>query len=71
VKLSAATGPQLLREVAGRGENVGGYLRSLTTLTELTPDLWLPATPVHGQNANVYGEDWSEVLRQNWMLFSQ
>jgi hydroxyacylglutathione hydrolase len=71
VKLNAATGPQLLREVAGRPDNIGGYLRSLTTLRELKPELWLPATPVHGQNANVYGDDWSEVLRQNWMLFSQ
>jgi hypothetical protein len=34
----------------------------------VTPDLWLPAVPVHGQNANLYDRDWENVLGQNRQL---
>ena len=46
------------------------YLRALDRLAEVTPDLWLPAVPVHGQNANLYDRDWDKVLEQNRMFFS-
>ena len=38
---------------------------ALLRLQVLQPDLWLPSRPVHGQNANLYGTDWQEILRQN------
>src|SRR5262249_49418048 len=59
----------LLREVAGPGGTPGGSLKSLGDLKGVRPALWLPAVPVHGQNANLYGRDWEEVLEQNRSLF--
>jgi glyoxylase-like metal-dependent hydrolase (beta-lactamase superfamily II) len=38
--------------------------QSLSRLQQVQPDLWLPARPVHGQNANLYGSDWGDVLRE-------
>ena len=32
--------------------------------------LWLPGVPVHGQNANLYDDDWVKVLTRNRQLFS-
>jgi hypothetical protein len=41
----------------------------LAALAGVAPDLWLPAVPVHGQNANLYDDDWARVLEQNRQLF--
>jgi metallo-beta-lactamase class B len=41
------------------------YDQSIRQLEELSPKLWLPAVPVHGQNANLYGNEWLETLRLN------
>jgi glyoxylase-like metal-dependent hydrolase (beta-lactamase superfamily II) len=50
--------------VAGRGDAVD-LLQSLGRLEALKPDLWLPAVPVNGQNANLYGDDWKRLIRDN------
>jgi glyoxylase-like metal-dependent hydrolase (beta-lactamase superfamily II) len=65
VKLSDPSVEELEREVLGSAEGIPGYLRSLERLEAIKPDLWLPAVPVHGQNANLYDQDWAKVLELN------
>jgi glyoxylase-like metal-dependent hydrolase (beta-lactamase superfamily II) len=38
---------------------------SIRKLAELKPDLWLPAFPVHGQNANCYDREWKTIIEIN------
>jgi glyoxylase-like metal-dependent hydrolase (beta-lactamase superfamily II) len=61
VKLSLPEAERLVSEVTGPGE----YRKSLDRLAEVRPDLWLPAVPVYGQNANLYDDDWMKVIEQN------
>ena len=65
VKLAAATAEVLLRKIREPGGNADQYAESLDRLARLNPNLWLPAVPVHGQNANLYDRDWGKVLEQN------
>jgi glyoxylase-like metal-dependent hydrolase (beta-lactamase superfamily II) len=41
------------------------YIESLERLAKARPDLWLPAVPLNGRNANVYGQSWAEMLEKN------
>jgi metallo-beta-lactamase class B len=68
VKSSYATFEQLVRVVKQPGGSVEQYAQSLDRLARLKPNLWLPAVPVHGQNANLYDDDWYRVLAQNRQL---
>lgn len=68
-KVSNPAAEQLMRDVTGPGRNPREYLIALDRLREVAPDLWLPAVPVHGQNANLYDFDWVEVLESNRGLF--
>ncbi len=43
--------------------------RSLERLAVARPQIWLPSRPDHGQNANLYSDDWAETLRQSRMAF--
>ena len=47
------------------------FMQSLSDLKQIQPDLWLPARPVHGQNANLYGSDWQDILRQIRLYLGQ
>lgn len=67
VKLNAESSSLLVREVSG-DEQRQAYLESIDRLEKLTVNLWLPATVVHGQNANLYDQDWSRVLQLNRQL---
>ena len=51
-------------EWAGKRVLLSGRVppQSLARIPELQPELWLPARPVHGQNANLYGSDWQDAL---------
>jgi metallo-beta-lactamase class B len=69
VKLSDPSVEQLLREVTASPAQVEQYRQSLDRLARVKPDLWLSAVPVHGQNANLYDQDWAKVLSQNARLF--
>jgi glyoxylase-like metal-dependent hydrolase (beta-lactamase superfamily II) len=64
VKLNKTTVQQLLRELSDP-KTSQPYLLSLDRLGQLKPDLWLPSLPVHGQNANVYDDEWAKLLAQN------
>jgi glyoxylase-like metal-dependent hydrolase (beta-lactamase superfamily II) len=65
VKISQQTALPLMREFFGPGDRAAEYLKALETLATVKPDLWLPAVPVHGQNANLYDRDWEDVLAEN------
>jgi len=69
VKFTRQTIEHLLREVSPPGGTIMPYLSSINRLTKVKPNLWLPAIPVHGQNANLYDNDWNKVLMQNMQLF--
>ncbi len=69
-KLAAPTAERVLREVAGPGGSVAEYRKSLDRLGPVNPDLWLPAVPVNGQNANLYDQDWAKVIAQNRQMFA-
>ena len=43
-------------------------MQSLTRLAAIKPDLWLPASPVDGQNANLYDGDWRREIEENLRL---
>jgi hypothetical protein len=44
------------------------YLASLYRLSEPRPDIWLPAIPVEGQNANLYDGEWHEILADHYRV---
>ncbi len=69
VKLSLPEAERLVGEVNGPHGSPEGYRKSLDRLAEVHPALWLPAVPVHGQNANLYDDDWAKVLGQNRQPF--
>jgi metallo-beta-lactamase class B len=54
---------------AGRGhsrDSVMEYLASVFRLSEPRPDLWLPMVPASGQNANLYDDQWQEILNDSY-----
>jgi glyoxylase-like metal-dependent hydrolase (beta-lactamase superfamily II) len=48
----------------GRAD-VKEYPADLDRLSRLKPDLWLPAYPANGQNANLYDSEWESILAMN------
>jgi hypothetical protein len=67
-RLTPPVSDELLRDVPGTGDYRRDYLRALDRLHDAAPNLWLPAAPVHGQNANLYDSDWQDVLQSNRRL---
>jgi hypothetical protein len=65
VKLTQAAIDRLGPQLTGAGGSIEKYLSSLDRLAPVKPDLWLTAVPVYGQNANLYDDDWTNVLREN------
>jgi metallo-beta-lactamase class B len=65
VKASVPALEGLRNAVGALANGPADYLRSLDRLAQEKPDLWLPAVPVHGQNANLYDQEWEKVLGQN------
>jgi glyoxylase-like metal-dependent hydrolase (beta-lactamase superfamily II) len=58
--------PEPTREDISKAHlNPNDYRESLFKLAELKPDLWLPAFPADGQNANLYDLEWGEVIMRN------
>jgi glyoxylase-like metal-dependent hydrolase (beta-lactamase superfamily II) len=68
VKLRQQSADWLAPQLNAAKGNVEKYRSALDRLSQVKPDLWLPAVPVHGQNANLYGDEWETVLRQNRQL---
>jgi glyoxylase-like metal-dependent hydrolase (beta-lactamase superfamily II) len=68
IKLTQGTAPALWEQFQRTQVNGADYQASLRQLGELTLDLWLPAFPVAGQNANLYPGDWQHILAENRSL---
>lgn len=69
IKTSETTTNALVKDFAqGRGA-IARYLASLRRLREVNPNVWLPASPVNGQNANLYDKEWREILTANEQIF--
>jgi glyoxylase-like metal-dependent hydrolase (beta-lactamase superfamily II) len=69
--LSRVTQPALaglVNDLSAAGGNARDYLDSLVELGDLKPDLWLPAVPTDGQNANLYDSDWRGIIAANRAL---
>lgn len=52
----------LRRAMNGPLRDAKAYRKSLHDLLPVRPDLWLPAVPLHGQNANLYDEKWLSTI---------
>jgi glyoxylase-like metal-dependent hydrolase (beta-lactamase superfamily II) len=71
-RIPSKVGAQVKEEMAKVLSQPGGdatrYRQSLDKLAACNPDIWLPAVPVNGQNANLYGDDWANTLAQNALM---
>jgi hypothetical protein len=69
VELSQDAGTKLIADLTRPPGDIRGYFTSLTRLhREAPPDLWLPAIPTHGQNANLYDGHWTRVIEDNLLV---
>jgi len=62
------TQAELFSEVSQSREATMDYLVSINRVSDLKPDLWLPAVAVDCQNANLYDSDWYDVMSSNYRL---
>jgi hypothetical protein len=62
------TDAALYSELAKSRETTLDYLMSVFRLREPKPELWLPAVPVDGQNANLYDDEWLAILAANYRV---
>ncbi|MGE0610704.1 MAG: MBL fold metallo-hydrolase [Pirellulales bacterium] len=61
--------PAPLREMLGRfaaaDQFDGDYMLTLPFADSLVPMVWLPAQPLHGQNANLRAGEWNSIIERN------
>jgi glyoxylase-like metal-dependent hydrolase (beta-lactamase superfamily II) len=69
-KLGGEALDQLIKDVGGKSGSMRDFLKSLDALAPAQPDLWLPSIPVQAQNANLYDDDWREIIAANRSLFT-
>ena len=66
VKISQNAGERLIADLTHPPGDIRGYFTSMTQLHDgPSPDLWLPAAPTHGQNANLYDGQWALEIEDN------
>lgn len=69
VKIGQQSSEALIADLVAPPGDVRGYFDTMVRLHEAAPpDLWLPSTPTHGQNANVYDHQWKNEIEQNLMI---
>jgi glyoxylase-like metal-dependent hydrolase (beta-lactamase superfamily II) len=66
IKVNHEAGVALFSDFSRSRGDVREYLATLIELGGLRPDLWLPAIPSDGQNANLYENQWTKVLSDNF-----
>jgi hypothetical protein len=54
---------ELHLRLGGPTDATGRYRDSLYALRREQPQIWLPAVPLGGRNANLYDDEWDELLR--------
>jgi len=65
VKLNQQVGERLVSDLIKPPGDLVGYYASLTLLRSEKPNLWLPAVPTDDQNANLYDEEWDNLISDN------
>jgi hypothetical protein len=65
IRINQEAGVKLFSDFRESRGSVSDYVNSLVRLRERTPDLWLPAAPTDGQNANLYDDEWERVIIDN------
>ncbi len=55
-------------EPIGTRDDAVDTLSALTQLEPIEPNLWLPSTPWHGQNANLYDREWRDLIATNYQI---
>jgi glyoxylase-like metal-dependent hydrolase (beta-lactamase superfamily II) len=65
IKVNQETGVALFSDFMSSRGSAALYLTCLNQLRSLKPDLWLPAIPTDGQNANLYDSQWEQVIEEN------
>ncbi len=69
VHISQESGERLIAEITRPPGDLRGYFNSLNRLLRAPhPDLWLPALPTHGQNANLYDDQWTREIDDNLLV---
>ena len=68
IEPDAETGAALFSDISKSKNATLDYLVSVYRLTDPKPDLWLPAVPVNGQNANLYDNEWQNILTENYRV---
>jgi len=68
VKINQKSGQALIADLANSRDDLRDYFASLNRLLPLKPDLWLPATPIDDQNANLYDTDWPRAITENLIV---
>jgi hypothetical protein len=63
--IDRATLPEFWHDLAEPQGNAREYMNSLRILSDLRPDLYLPAIPRNSPSANLYGDMWNELIGTN------
>ena len=58
----------LFSDISKSRETTLDYLASVFRLSGTNPDLWLPALPLHGRNANLYDDEWQNIVADNYRV---
>ena len=58
----------LFSEISKSRETTLDYLSSVFRLSGTKPDLWLPALPLNGRNANLYDDEWQNIVADNYRV---
>jgi glyoxylase-like metal-dependent hydrolase (beta-lactamase superfamily II) len=66
VRVTMETWADLSPDISTSRDAAADYLISVNRLAEIDPNLWLPAVPTHGRNANLYNGDWKEIIFENY-----
>lgn len=62
---------QLLAALSGSPAAANMYQESLRQLRKFSPDIWLPALTLMGQNANLYDDQWQRIVDDNLELVAR
>ena len=65
IKVNHDAGVDLFSDFLESRADVQDYLNSLDRLRDPAPEVWLPAIPSDGQNANLYDNQWVQTLNDN------
>ena len=65
IKPDHAAMTRLFADLSKSAEWPRDYARSILEIEPIVPDLWLPANPSDGQNANLYDREWREIIDAN------